>query len=128
MGSSLTTNLSRNIPFLVLSEKIAQVLYQALCLIPAGFSDYFDGTNDWRTSNLFSPSAKVSDMLVQPKNLAVTSHNLCNSFFLFEYLVLIAIAANLQDHAFCTDHKAILHIKMLDDFSYQEQNSTSSYN
>ncbi|KAI0283834.1 hypothetical protein BC826DRAFT_900477, partial [Russula brevipes] len=53
------------IPLSVLQEKIAQVSYQALCLVLASYSD---GVNDWRTSNLFSLTAKVPGTLIQPIN------------------------------------------------------------
>jgi len=50
----------------MLSEKIAQVSYQALCLIPATISDAPDGKYDWRSSSLFILLAKVPGILVQP--------------------------------------------------------------
>jgi hypothetical protein len=110
----------------ILSEKIAQVSYQALHLVPACYSDDPDGMNDWRTSNLFSLSEKVSGTLVQPINPTVASHNPCDSFFLFESSVLMAIAANLQDHVVCGHRKAIPQVKLSDEFPYREQHSMFS--
>jgi hypothetical protein len=117
-----------DIPFSVLSEKIAQVSYQALRLVPATYSDDPDGTNDWRTSSLFSLSAKVPGALVQPINPSVASHKTCDSFFLFESSVLMAIAANLRDQVFRGHRKAIPHMKMSDYFPYREQDGMSSCN
>jgi hypothetical protein len=109
-----------DIPFSVLSEKIAQVSYQALRLIPASRFDDPDGANNWRTSNLFLLSAKVPGALVQPINPAVASHNPCGLFFLFESSVLMAIAVNLQDHI-CGYRKSIPHVIKSDNFPYQEE-------
>jgi hypothetical protein len=94
-GLLLDTQSVDFLPLSILSERIAQVLYQVLCLIPATFSDDPTGKNDWRTSSLFSLSAKVPGALVQPINPAVASHNSCDSFFLFDSSVFMAIAANL---------------------------------
>ncbi|KAI0283828.1 hypothetical protein BC826DRAFT_1093772 [Russula brevipes] len=113
------------IPLSVLQEKITQVSYQALRLVPASYSDDPDGTNDWRTSNLFSLTAKVPGALVQPINPVVASHNLCDTFFLFESSVLMAIAASLQDRVARGHRKAIPHVKKSDYFPYQEQDGTS---
>jgi hypothetical protein len=114
-----------DIPFSVLSEKIAEVSYQALRLIPADYSDDPDGTNDWRTSNLFLLSAKVPGALVQPINPSVASHNPCDSFFLFESSVLMAIAVNLRDRVFRGYRKAVPHISRSDNFPYQEKHGMS---
>jgi hypothetical protein len=126
-GLFLDCQTIKEIPFSVLSEKIAQVSYQALRLILASLADDPNGANDWRTSSLFSLSAKVPGVLVQPINPTVTSHNLCDSFFLFESLVLMAIAANLRDRVLCGHRKAIPHIKPSDYFPYQEQDSVCLY-
>jgi hypothetical protein len=115
------------IPFSVLPEKIAQVSYQALRLVPASYSDDPSGTNDWRTSNLFSLLAKVPGTLVQPINPGVASHNTCDSFFLFESSVLMALAANLRDRVVRGHRKAIPHVKTSDYFPYREQQGMSSY-
>jgi hypothetical protein len=115
------------IPFSIMSEKIAQVSYQALRLIPASFSNDPSGKNDWRTSSLFSLSAKVPGALVQPINPAVASHNPCDSFFLFESAVLMAIASNLRDRVIRGHRKAIPQIKTSDYFPYREKHGTSLY-
>jgi hypothetical protein len=115
-----------NIPVTLLSEKIIQVSYQALCLVPVSTTNNPNGINNWRSSNLFSLSAKVPSALVQPINPTVTSHIPCNTFFLFETLTLMAIGSNLCDciiHGYC---KAIPHIKASDIFPYQEQHGTFS--
>jgi hypothetical protein len=65
-------------------------------------------------SNLFSLSAKVPGMLVQPINPTVTSHIPCNSFFLFDTSTLMAIGSNLHDHIICGHYKAIPHVKASD--------------
>ncbi|KAF8501133.1 hypothetical protein F5888DRAFT_1579713, partial [Russula emetica] len=57
-----------DIPITILSEKIVQVSYQALRLVPASTTDDPNGINDWRSSNLFLLSAKVPGTLVQPIN------------------------------------------------------------
>ena len=125
-GLFLDCQSVEEIPFPVLSEKIAQVSYQALRLIPASRADGPDGSNDWRTSNSFSLLAKVPGALVQPINPAVASHNPCDSFFLFESSVLMAIAVNLHDHIFHGYRKAIPHVIKSDNFPYQEEYGMSS--
>ena len=42
-----------DIPISILSEKIAQVSYQGLCLVPASYSDNHDRKHDWRLIVLF---------------------------------------------------------------------------
>jgi hypothetical protein len=109
------------IPVAVLSEKIAEVSYQALRLVPANTSDDPGGNNDWRSSHLFSLSAKVPGILVQPINPTVASHISCDPFFLFESSVLMAIATDLQDNIVTGLHKAIPRVKISDYFPYQER-------
>jgi hypothetical protein len=65
-GLFLNGKSVEDIPVSMLSEKIAQVSYQALCLIPATISDAPDGKYDWRSSSLFILLAKVPGILVQP--------------------------------------------------------------
>ena len=65
-----------DIPISVLSEKIAQVSYQGLRLVPASYSDDPDGKHDWRSFNLFRLSAKVPGAIILPINPDVASHNL----------------------------------------------------
>jgi hypothetical protein len=79
----------------ILPEKISQVSYQGLCLIPAMFADVPDGQYDWQSSSLFTLSAKVPGALIQPVNPGIASHIPGNSFFVFETSVLMAIAVNL---------------------------------
>ena len=112
-----------DIPVTLLSKKIIQVLYQALRLIPTSTTDDPNGINDWRSSTLFSLSAKVSGTLVQPINPTVASHIPCNSFFLFKTSTLIAIASNLRDRVIRRHRKAIPHVKASEGFSYQERHS-----
>jgi hypothetical protein len=114
-----------DIPIAVLSEKIIQVSYQALRLVPASTTDDPNGIYNWRSSHLFSLSAKVPEALVQPINPTIASHIPCNSFFLFETSSLMAIASNLRDHVIHGHRKAIPHVKALDIFPYQEQHSES---
>ncbi len=54
----------KDIPVSILPEKISQISYQALCLIPVTLSDAPDRKNDWQSSSLFSLSAKVPEALV----------------------------------------------------------------
>jgi len=54
----------KDIPIFILPKKIAQVFYQALCLIPATLSDVPDGKHNWQSLSLFTLSAKVPDALV----------------------------------------------------------------
>jgi hypothetical protein len=115
-----------DIPVTLLSEKIVQVSYQALCLVPVSTTDNPNGINNWRSSNLFSLSAKVPSALVQPINPTVTSHIPCDSFFLFETSTLMAIGSNLRDRIIRGYHKAIPHVKASDVFPYQEQHGTFS--
>jgi hypothetical protein len=84
-----------DIPVSILPEKISQVSYQGLCLIPAMFADVPDGKYDWQSSSLFTLSAKVPGALIQPVNPGIASHIPGNSFFVFETSVLMAIAVNL---------------------------------
>lgn len=114
-----------DIPTALLSEKIAQVSYQALRLVPASTADDPDGMNDWRSSRLFSLFAKVPGMLVQPINPTVASHIPHNSFFLFDTSTLMALASNLRDRVIRGHRKAIPHVKASDFFPYQEQHGTS---
>jgi hypothetical protein len=113
------------IPILVLSKKIAQVSYQGLCLVPASYSDDTDGKHDWRSLDLFRLSAKVPGALVLPINLDITSHNLCDAFFLFQSLELMALAVSLQDSIPHGHRKAILQVKPSDCFPYWEQDGKS---
>jgi hypothetical protein len=73
-----------DIPITLLSEKIVEVSYQALHLIPASTTDDFSGRNDLRFSSLFLLSTKVPGTLVQPINPSIASHIPCSSFFLFK--------------------------------------------
>jgi hypothetical protein len=114
-----------DIPIAVLSEKIIQVSYQALRLVPASTTDNPNGIYDWRSSHLFSLSAKVPGALVQPINPTIASHIPCNSFFLFETSSLMAIVSNLRDRVIHGHRKAIPHVKASDIFPYQEQHSES---
>lgn len=114
-----------DISVIVLSEKIIQVSYQALHLVPASATDDPNGINDWRSFNLFSLFAKVPGVLIQLINLTLTSHTSCNSFFLFETLTLMAIASNLHDRVIYGHHKSILHVKALEIFTYQKQHGES---
>jgi hypothetical protein len=113
-----------DIPISILSEKIVQVSYQALRLVPASTTDDPDGINDWRSSNLFSLSAKVPGALVQPINPTIASHIPYNSF-LFDTSILIAMASNLRDRVIRGHHKAIPHVKATEIFPYREQHSES---
>lgn len=113
-----------DIPISVLSEKITCVSYQALHLVPAGYSDDCDGKHDWRTSGLFSLSAKVPGAIVQPINPTVASPNLCDAFFLFESSALMALAADLQDGILRGCRKHVPGVKPSDKFPYREQDGT----
>ena len=115
-----------DIPISVLSEKIACVSYQALHLVPASYSDDSDGKHDWRTSGLFSLSAKVPGAIIQPINPTVASPNLCDAFFLFESSALMALAADLQDGIFHGYRKHVPNVKASDKFPYQEQDGMFS--
>src|SRR5260221_2684709 len=57
-----------DIPVSVLSEKVTQVSYQGLRLVPSTYSDDRDGKHDWRSLDLFRLSAKVPGALVLPIN------------------------------------------------------------
>ncbi len=116
-----------DIPVSILSEKIAQVSYQALHLIPATFSDAPDGKYDWRSSSLFTLSAKVPGVLVQPVNPGIATYIPGNSFFVFDMLILIVIAVNLRDHVVCGHLRAIPHVKVLDLFPYQAHDGAYSH-
>jgi hypothetical protein len=115
-----------DIPISVLSEKITCVSYQALHLVPASYSDDCDGKHDWRTSGLFSLSAKVPGAIVQPINPTVASPNLCDAFFLFESSALMALAADLQDGILHGHHRHVPNVKASDKFPYQEQDGMFS--
>jgi hypothetical protein len=104
----------------ILSEKIVQVSYQALRLIPASTTDDPNGMNDWRSFSLFSLSAKVPGALVQPINPTIASHIPCNTFFLFETSTLMAMASNLRDRVIHGHRRAIPHVKASEVFPYQE--------
>lgn len=114
-----------DIPIAVLSERIVQVSYQALRLVPASTTDDPNGINDWRSSTLFSLSAKVPGALVQPINPTIASHIPCNSFFLFDTSTLMATASNLRDRVIRGHRKAIPNVKASDIFPYQEQHGES---
>ena len=94
-GLFLDSHSVDNIPLSVLPEKIAQGSYQGVRLIPASYTDNPNGENDWRSTTLFALSSKVPGALIQPINPAVASHLTCDSFFLFQTSVLMAIASNL---------------------------------
>ena len=110
-----------DIPISMLSDKTAQVAYQALHLVPATYDDDPKGVNDWRLCSLFGLHAKVPGMLIQPINLTVAAHIRCNLFFLFESSALMAMASNLRDCAIHGHCKAIPHIKITDEFPYCEE-------
>ena len=120
-GLFLDHQAADNIPISVLSEKITYVSYQALHLVPAGYSDDCDGKHDWRTSGLVSLSAKVPGVIVQPINPAVASPNLCDAYFLFESSALMALAADLQDGILHGHRKYVPNVKPSDQFPYREQ-------
>jgi hypothetical protein len=63
-GLFLDSRSVEDIPISILPEKISQVSYQALCLIPAMLSDVPDGKSDWQSSSLFALSAKVPGVLI----------------------------------------------------------------
>jgi hypothetical protein len=110
-----------DIPISLLPEKIVQMSYQALRLIPASYTDDPKGENDWRSTNLFALLNKVPGTLIQPINQAITTHNTCDSFFLFQSSILIAITSNLQDHINRGHCKAIPHVMLSQEFPYREQ-------
>ena len=110
-----------HIPISFLSEKTAQVSYQALRLVPASYSDDRDGKHDWRSMDLFLLSSKVPGSLVLPINPDVASHNLCDAFLLFQSSELIAFAASLRDSIHHSHRKTIPHIQYSDHFPYREQ-------
>jgi hypothetical protein len=116
-----------DIPVSMLSEKIAQVSYQALRLIPATISDAPDGKYDWRSSSLFTLSAKVPGVLVQPVNPGVATHIPGNSFFVFETSVLMVIAVNLRDRVVRGHLRAIPHFKVSDLFPYRAHDGAYSH-
>ena len=119
-GLFLDSRSVKDIPISILSEKISQVSYQALRLIPATLSDVSDGKSDWQSLSLFTLLAKVSGALVQPMNPSVATHIPGNSFFIFETSVLMAITVNLQDRVIRSHHRAIPHVKVSDFFPYRE--------
>ncbi len=125
-GLFLDYNAVDDIPLTVLSEKIAQVSYQALCLVPASYANDPKGEHDWRSTNLFSLSNKVPGALVQPINPTVASHITCNSFYLFQSSILMVIASNLRDHIDHGYQNAIPHVKLSHEFPYQEQQGMAS--
>ena len=114
------------IPIPILSERAAQVSYQGLRLVPASYSDDHNGIHDWRSLDLFRFSAKVPGALVLPINPDVTSHNLCDAFFLFQSSELMALATSLLDSIPCGHHKSIPLAKHSDYFPYREQDGKSS--
>jgi hypothetical protein len=126
-GLFLDTNPVDDIPLSILPEKIAQVSYQALCLVPATYTNDPMGKNDWRLTTLFALSNKVPGALIQPINPAVACHIMCNSFFLFESSILMVIASNLQDHIDHGHYNAIPHVKVSDEFPYWEQQGMASF-
>jgi len=119
-GLFLDSRSIEDIPISILPEKISQVSYQVLHLIPATLSDVPDRKCDWQSSSLFTLSAKVPDALVQPVNPSVATHIPGNSFFVFETSVLMAIVVNLQDRIVRSYHRAIPHVKVSDFFPYRE--------
>jgi len=86
-----------NIPISLLSEKVAQVLYQGLRLVPASYSDDHDRKHDWRSKDLFQLSEKVPGSLILPINPDVASHSICDAFLLFQSSELMAVATSLRD-------------------------------
>ena len=110
-----------DIPLSMLPEKIAQVSYQAVRLVPVSYTDDPKGENDWRSTNLFALSNKVPGTLIQPINPTIASHISCDSFFLFQTSILMAIASNLRDHIDRGYCKAIPHVKLSEEFPYREQ-------
>jgi hypothetical protein len=125
-GLFLDSHSVDNIPISILPEKITQVLYQGVRLVPASYANDPKGENDWRSTNLFALSNKVPGTLVQPINPKVATHITCDSFFLFQSSILMAIASNLQDHIVCGYHNAIPHVKSSLEFPYREQQGNVS--
>jgi len=120
-GLVLDSHSVNDIPLSVLLEKIAQVSYQGVHLVPASYTDDPDGENDWRSTTHFALSNKVPGALVKPINPGIASHLTCESFFLFQSSVLMAIASNLRDQIERGYRKAIPHVKLSDEFPYREQ-------
>ena len=108
------------IPISVLSEKVAQVSYQGLRLEPATSSDDHDGLHDWRSLGLFRFSATVPGALVLPINPDIASHNLCETYFLFQSSELMALAGILQDNIRPFHRKSIPRVHHSDNFPYRE--------
>jgi len=115
-----------DIPISVLSEKISQVSYQGLRLVPSTYSDDRDGKHNWRSKGFFCLSAKVPGALVLPVNPDVASHKLCDAFFLFNSSELMALATTLQDSIRRSHRNAIPPFKPSDSFPYREQDGKSS--
>ena len=115
-----------DIPLSVLSEKTAQVSFQGLRLVPSTYSDDRDGKHDWRSSDPFRVCARAPGALVLPINPDVSSHKLCDAYFLFQSSELLALMAALQDSIRSGDHrKPIPHVKYSDYFPYREQDGKS---
>lgn len=114
-----------DIPISILSEKTAQVSYQALRLVPATYSDDHDGKHDWRSMDMFRLSGKVPGSLVLPINPDVASHNLCDAFLLFRSSELMAVAASLRDNIRGIHRKSVPQVKPSDHFPYREQDGES---
>jgi len=125
-GLFLDNRAVDDIPISVLCDKVAQVSYQGLRLLPASYLDDHDGKHDWRSSDLFRLTAKVPGALVMPINPDVTSPNLCDAFFLFQSSELMALAASLLDSIPHGHRKAIPQAKCSEWFLYREQDGKSS--
>jgi hypothetical protein len=125
-GLSLDSHSVDDIPISILPEKIAQVSYHGVSLVPASYADDPKGENDWRSTNLFALSNKVPGTLIQPINPAVATYITCNLFFLFQSSILMAIASNLRDHIVHRYHNAIPRVKLSHEFPYQEQQGNVS--
>ena len=126
IGLYLDSRSVDDIPLSVLPEKNVQVSYQAVRLVPASYTDDPKGENDWRSTSLFALSNKVPGALVKAINPVVASHITCDSFFLFQTSILMAIASSLRDHMERGYRNAIPLVKLSEEFPYQEQQGNVS--
>lgn len=127
-GLFLDNQAVEDIPISLLSEKVTQVSYQGLRLVPSSYSDDHDRKHDWRALNLFQLFAKVPGTLVVPINPDIASHKFCDAYFLFQSSELMALMATLQDSVRLSHHrKAIPHVNPTDYFPYREQDGKYSY-
>ncbi|VDC03827.1 unnamed protein product [Peniophora sp. CBMAI 1063] len=91
------SSLAESLPVSLLGEKVVQIGYQGLCLIPNSIDGNSSGTHDWMSSGFLTLSKRVPGALVQPVNPDISTSASGSGSCLFESSVLMSFTLSLLE-------------------------------